>query len=252
MSIDDSFDQGEDDVEELYDIQYGTPVSRRDIADALEREEERREAEWVDPASVGEARTFVAEGLEALTPKQRWILQLFYGVYPGVLDGRCYSTREIAGLMGVSHVAVQRAKDRAVEQLRKRLELGGYHLALVDRGLPNEGCNPHIYRGELNDDSTDVDAPPEGASGLAAGDSAQERPERERRAEARSRNLRRDSRLGTRGLKVGPGWKRAAAKKRRLPCVCRHTFRESLVRRGRLVRLPGLWSLGPRPFLSAR
>lgn len=192
----DFYSYKEDDYadEELRDTDYDRPVTPGEIFKATERERDRARDEWVHPDSVAEAKAFVADGLEKLTPKQRWILQLFYGL----LDQRCYSTREIAEYMGVSHVAVQRAKDRAEEQLRKRLEFGGYHLALigsapVDGGLVNDATN----RGDA----------PEGATEVAAGDGPQKRSERVLRAETRRRHLRRDPRLGeTRSSrKVEPG-----------------------------------------------
>jgi hypothetical protein len=72
-----------------------------------------QQAEW--------ARKQVPILLACLTPKQRFVLSLYWGIHPGVEDGHPYSTREIAELMGVKQPAVQKLKDRAMSTLVKAL-----------------------------------------------------------------------------------------------------------------------------------
>jgi DNA-directed RNA polymerase specialized sigma24 family protein len=70
------------------------------------------------PEAVEEARRFGAESLAGLTPKQRLVLELAWGI--GQRGDRQYSFREIAAYMSVSWQAVQAIYNRAIGTLRRR------------------------------------------------------------------------------------------------------------------------------------
>lgn len=58
--------------------------------------------------------------LEALTERQRFVIECRYGLRPG-LDGEALTHREIAALMGVSHVTVIEHEQAALARLRSRI-----------------------------------------------------------------------------------------------------------------------------------
>jgi DNA-directed RNA polymerase specialized sigma24 family protein len=70
------------------------------------------------PEAVEEARTMGAAFLAGLTPKQRFVMELSWGIGPR--GDRQHSFREIAEYMGVSWQAVQSIYNRAMGTLRGR------------------------------------------------------------------------------------------------------------------------------------
>jgi|SRR5581483_10880845 len=61
--------------------------------------------------------------IESLEPKQKFVLELRYGLRHGAL-GREFSQREIAELMGVSQSAVCQLEDSAVKSLSDLINSG--------------------------------------------------------------------------------------------------------------------------------
>lgn len=76
--------------------------------------------EWDDPTFEAVASADDPESpeidLSVLTEKQRFVIECSFGLGRGEL-----STREIAALMGISHVAVYKLKEKALTKLRRGL-----------------------------------------------------------------------------------------------------------------------------------
>ncbi len=118
--------------DQVYSNKFGPPIGRpgNGLGDIWggANDGQHRLHRQNDPGLPGELDTeeeidYSADlilALECLTPKQRFVIELRYGLR----DGREYKQEEIAQLMGIKQPQVARLEDRAIKRMKNGINIG--------------------------------------------------------------------------------------------------------------------------------